>query len=196
MTWDQPMVERLASSLAGPGWCVVEDFLEARQVATLATACRDDPKARPAAIGRGRGRRLLPDTRGDRIRWLNPEVPAECAVLAHLEALRIGLNRRLFLNLEELEAQFAAYPPGARYARHRDVFRDDTRRVVSLVCYLNREWDTDDGGALRLYLPEGDSVDVAPLGGRLVAFLSADFEHEVLPVRRERLSIAAWLRRR
>ena len=40
------------------------------------------------------------------------------------------------------------------------------------------------------------SVDVLPQGGRLVAFLSDRFEHEVLPARRERMSFTGWFRRR
>ena len=96
---------------------------------------------------------------------------------------------------EEVEAHYAIYPPGTRYGRHRDRFRDDDARVLSCVLYLNDAWTHDDGGALRLYDGDG-AIDVLPEGGRLVAFLSADFEHEVLPARRERLSIAGWFRRR
>ena len=33
-------------------------------------------------------------------------------------------------------------------------------------------------------------------GGRLVAFLSDRFEHEVLPATRERMSFTGWFRRR
>jgi hypothetical protein len=35
-----------------------------------------------------------------------------------------------------------------------------------------------------------------PVGGRLVAFVSERFEHEVLPGRRERMSFTGWFRRR
>jgi len=37
-------------------------------------------------------------------------------------------------------------------------------------------------------------LDIYPRDGRLVLFLSADFEHEVLPAARERLSVAGWFR--
>jgi SM-20-related protein len=49
---------------------------------------------------------------------------------------------------------------------------------------------------LRLFVREGESLDIAPLGGRLVLFLAADFEHEVLVADRDRYSIAGWFRRR
>jgi SM-20-related protein len=52
---------------------------------------------------------------------------------------------------------------------------------------------------LRLY-PNPDApeagIDVLPLGGRLVTFLSDGLPHEVLPARRERASITGWLKRR
>jgi SM-20-related protein len=39
-------------------------------------------------------------------------------------------------------------------------------------------------------------LDIEPLGGRLVCFLTAGREHEVLPAGRERLSISGWFRAR
>jgi SM-20-related protein len=61
------------------------------------------------------------------------------------------------------------------------------------VSYLNADWGADDGGALRLWREDGATDDLRPLGGS-VCFLS-ELEHEVLPARRERLSIAGWMRR-
>jgi SM-20-related protein len=63
------------------------------------------------------------------------------------------------------------------------------------VLYLNEGWRAEDGGALRLYLPDGPH-DVSPCAPTLVAFLSERFEHEVLPARRERLSLTGWFGRR
>jgi SM-20-related protein len=150
-----------------------------------------------AAVGRAQVRTQRDDVRGDRIAWLPdaPEDEAEVALGVWLESLRVRCNRELLLGLEEVEAHYAIYPPGARYARHRDRFRDDDARVLSWVLYLNEAWTREDGGALRLYDGDG-AIDVLPEGGTLAAFLSADFEHEVLPARRERLSIAGWFRRR
>ena len=39
-----------------------------------------------------------------------------------------------------------------------------------------------------------DGIRVAPAVGTLAVFLSEDFEHEVLPARRDRYSIAGWFR--
>jgi SM-20-related protein len=67
------------------------------------------------------------------------------------------------------------------------------------VLYLNRNWGEEDGGQLRLYtdpLDQGRYREIPPLGGSLVTFLSARFLHEVLPARRERISITGWFKRR
>jgi SM-20-related protein len=112
-----------------------------------------------------------------------------------MDALRTVLNRRLMLGLVDSEAHYAAYPPGGGYARHRDCLRYSDARVVSAVFYLNPEWHDSGGGALRLYLPRSYH-DIAPQGGTLALFLSAQFEHEVLPPARTRFSIACWLRQR
>ena len=44
--------------------------------------------------------------------------------------------------------------------------------------------------------PGSRLLTLASRYGTFVAFLSADFEHEVLPARRERLALAGWFRRR
>jgi SM-20-related protein len=113
-----------------------------------------------------------------------------------MESLRQALNRDLFLGLEDFESHFALYPPGAFYVRHLDRFRDNDRRTVSTVLYLNEGWLPQHGGQLRMYLKDGVEHDVQPVGGSLVVFLSGDVPHEVLPASRERLSLTGWFRRR
>jgi SM-20-related protein len=102
------------------------------------------------------------------------------------------LNRESFLGLLELELHYAAYPPGAGYARHVDQPRGKATRKVSLVLYLNRDWSPDAGGELRIFGAEESSRDVQPLAGRLVCFLTAGQEHCVRAATRERLSLTGW----
>jgi SM-20-related protein len=106
------------------------------------------------------------------------------------------LNRDLMAGLADFEGHFARYPAGSAYARHIDRLVGSDARAISTVLYLNEGWQPEDGGALRIYLGGGRSADVLPEGGRLVAFLSDRFEHEVLPATRERLSFTGWFRRR
>ena len=146
-----------------------------------------------ATVGRQGQRRSGGTSRGDWTVWLDDPAcgAAAHAHLAALDTLRTGLNRCLFLGMEQVEAHYALYPAGATYGRHRDAFTHGNRRVLSLVGYLNQDWQDHHGGALRLFL-DGGPVEVMPRAGTGVCFLSGT-EHEVLAATRERCSIAAWM---
>ena len=99
------------------------------------------------------------------------------------------------------ESHFSLYGPGDYYKRHKDAFKGEANRVLSLALYLNPGWTADDGGELVLYPSDADAetveapmrlaaglpaeTKVTPLMGTLVLFLSEDFPHEVLPAVRE-----------
>jgi SM-20-related protein len=193
----------ISAQLEAVGYVVVEDFLDAAVVAALSEECAAldiEGGLSSATIGRGAGRAERQAIRGDRTAWFECDglSPTQHRYWSRMNRLRESLNRSALLGLSELEAHYALYPIGARYARHRDRFRDDDSRVVSSVLYLNRAWRDEHGGALRLYFPAGSlvpHVDIYPRAGTLVLFLSAEFEHEVLPALRERRSIAGWMRR-
>ena len=191
--------DAVAERLRCSDWAVAEGLIDA----DLCLRLRDEAaghlaslRLRPAATGRADDRRFA-GLRGDSTLWLDDPAcgPAAAALLSALDGLRGELNRRLLLGLDSVEAHFAHYPPGAGYARHRDRFRSDDARVLSLVVYLNPDWPDDAGGALRLHLPEGPQ-DIAPRLGTVVIFLSETVEHEVLPARQPRFSVAAWFRQR
>lgn len=174
--------------------------MEPALLARLRAHCQslhDAGELRAARIGRGANQRLAPEVRGDLIAWLSePHADAGQELLGLIEALRVALNRGLMAGLEDFEGHFALYPPGAAYARHSDRPAGTDLRAISVVLYLNEAWSSDLGGELRIHTDAGGVEDVLPLGGRLVAFQSDRFEHEVLPARRERLSFTGWFRRR
>jgi SM-20-related protein len=194
----------VADALAGPGWAIVRDFVPPaswRALAAEVHAASNTGGLRAAGVGRGERYRLASDERGDQIQWLEPDRTsvAQRDALSRFDVLRSSLNRALQLGLFEFEAQFALYPPGAFYGRHRDQHEGSQARVLSCVLYLNCDWKAEDEGQLRLYLDDsgaGDYRDVLPEGGTLVCFLSDRFWHEVLATRRERISLAGWFRRR
>lgn len=163
-----------------------------RESASLRESRGDFVAARIGSSGAQRRRETI---RGDFTCWLRePLLPAERTLLDRLEELRLQLNRDAFLGLFELELHYAKYPPGAGYARHVDRPQGTAQRKVSLVLYLNSEWQAADGGALRIHRADDICMDLEPLEGRLVCFLTANREHEVLPARRDRLSVSGWFR--
>jgi SM-20-related protein len=194
----------IADQLASERWLVIADWLDPalqRSLLDLATSRHVAGELRAARIGRADGLHRAQDVRGDAIQWLERDDPADCVatLLDRLDLLREALNQRLYLGLVDIEAHFAHYPPGARYQRHRDRFRSDDARALSAVIHLGEPWLTEHGGELRLYLedPDGESsIDLPPLPGQLVLFLSGEIEHEVLPTRRDRYSVAGWMRQR
>ncbi|MCB1669659.1 MAG: 2OG-Fe(II) oxygenase [Gammaproteobacteria bacterium] len=149
-----------------------------------------------ARIGRGSRQMRNKFVRRDRIHWISEEHPGGTGWLTWLDQLMQYLNRRLFLGLFSLESHFSLYQHGDFYRKHLDAFKGRSNRVLSLVTYLNRGWEPDQGGELVIYAPESDEelVRVVPGFGTLVLFLSEDFPHEVLPTRRERYGVAAWFR--
>lgn len=200
ITLSRSILDQLLDDLAEQGWAIVANALPADLTLELAQECRaraNQGALQPAGVGRGSAHGVQEGVRGDHIQWLEP---GQCAAgdryLAMLNDLRGQLNQALYLGLEDYEGHFALYPPGTFYQKHLDRFRDDDRRAVSAVFYLNSDWLPEQGGALRLYLADGRELDVLPEAGTLVVFLSADLVHEVLPATRERLSLTGWLRRR
>jgi len=191
----------IVEAVAAAGIAVVRDAIPAALVGAWRAAAVERDAAgefRTAGVGRAAARTERADVRGDRIRWIGPSeaTPAETALFAYVETLRVAVNEALYLGLFDFEGHYAFYPPGGGYARHLDRFRDDDARVLTLILYLNDGWADAHGGCLRIALADGATRDVRPDGGTLVAFLSDRFPHEVLPATRERLAFTGWYRRR
>jgi len=188
------------SILNSGGTSIRDQFIAARHVSSLAECARARHRRGDFAAARVGSRENLQrreSVRGDFTCWLRePLFPAERLLLDELERLRLELNREAFLGLFEIELHYAWYPPGAGYARHTDQPLGTTQRRVSLVLYLNQDWDGEAGGALRLFDADGQFHDIEPIAGRLVCFLTPGREHAVMPARRDRWSISGWFRAR
>lgn len=195
-----PGSQALQAELSCNGIAVRDGFLTQSQVDGLIRCARERRERGdfvPARIGARRRALRRADIRGDSICWLaEPLLPAERELLGVLEQVRLLLNRETFLGLFELEMHYAWYPPGAGYARHIDQPRGSGHRRVALVLYLNRCWGLRDGGELRILDDLGCERLIEPTAGRLAVFLTAGREHEVMPTRRDRLSLTGWFRGR
>jgi len=149
-----------------------------------------------AGIGRRQDHTVDNSVRTDEICWIDGGSEAGEKWLAWSSELREYLNSQLFLGLFSFESHFAHYGPGDFYKRHFDAFKGQSNRMVSIVVYLNTDWQSEDSGELVLYDDELDleGFKVTPSLGTVVAFLSEEFPHEVLPAARDRYSIAGWFR--
>lgn len=195
-------LDQLAGGLSEHGWMSLD--VGHRLGTPLLSALRDevailDRTDAMKTAGVGRGTDLVRDraVRRDRIAWLQGITPPQAELFGFLEAIRSGLNQRLFLGLKRFETHYATYHPGDFYKRHLDSFRGRASRVVSLVLYLNEDWAPEDGGALQVFNRDSENEVcglVVPEAGRMALFLSEEIPHEVLPANRTRYSLACWFR--
>jgi len=189
--------DAIADGLATNGYSVADDFLSSPEVNAILALDEFKNGAshfKKAGIGKKQDLQINEAIRGDHIQWLdkNSAPGAARAYLNRLGELIQYLNQSLFLSLKDYEVHMTVYPAGTFYKRHLDQFKSDDHRKLSVICYLNNNWKEENGGQLRMYLPE-QSLDVLPLAGRLVCFRSDEIEHEVLPANRERLSLTGWI---
>ena len=122
-----------------------------------------------------------------------------------LDLIRRDLPQPLDSALSEF--LYAYYPSGGFYRRHRDAIPGSASilRKYSLLLYLNKDWKEEDKGKLRMHMDAGGDelptghepnfMDVAPKGGTLILFDSAQVPHEVLDTQAERVAIVGWFNR-
>ena len=187
------------------GWAAMPGCLDLADSLRLRTECceaheRGDFKR--AGVGRGLDLQVREDVRRDEVMWLQTGADSgeQVIYLAKLEWLRLALNQRFFLGLFEFEGHFAIYPEGAFYQAHLDRHAGTHDRIVTIILYLNPDWQPGDGGELKLWTtPEGKAGDfilIEPRMGTLVCFMAGDFWHEVVPAMKTRMSITGWFRQR
>ncbi|MDB5490659.1 MAG: SM-20-related protein [Micavibrio sp.] len=189
-------MEKIIDDLTGRGWSVQEDYFPPDLIAELQRDLELNRAAMTqAGIGRGENLKVRSEVRNDVTLWLDGQSGAQNEYLRLLDAVRIDLNRALFLGLHSIEAHYALYEPGGFYKKHVDSLKGQRNRVVSTVTYLTKGWRAEDGGHLVLYDAAGHELTrILPLSGTLVIFMSEDIPHEVLPPARARCSIAGWFR--
>ena len=197
------LFDPIIDGILADGYGVLDNFLTQPEVIALANQLHERHDAgqfQAAGVG-NQGVTIKNTIRGDEIMWLDNRsvAPGEPAFLQRISEFVEYVNRTCYLGLLEQEFHYALYPTGTFYKRHLDQFRSDSRRKLSVVCYLNTDWHETDGGQLTLYIPGSGGepetkISIPPMGGRLVCFESGRLEHEVLPATCERLSVTGWLK--
>ena len=201
-------IDELVNKIAEYSFCVIDNFITEVNILCLTnelTTLKDAEKMQIASTGRIH-KVVNHQLRGDIIYWLDETNAsnAQQAYFNQMEDLRLHLNQALYLGLFALESHLALYPAGASYKKHIDRFKNINQatkqplRQISCILYLNQNWLAEYGGELRLYFHHDEDlkstafIDVLPLAGRLVVFLSDTFYHEVLPATRDRVSLTGW----
>ncbi len=187
----------VADGLAEDGFAIIDDFLSPQEVQSILQLNEFKNgllQFKKAGIGKLQDKQINEAIRGDYIQWVDraSAQPSIQAYLTKLNELISFVNGNLFLSLKDYEVHLTIYPPGSYYKRHLDQFKKDDHRRLSVICYLNENWQEEEGGQLRIYLPE-KNIDILPVAGRLVCFRSDQLEHEVLPATRPRLSLTGWI---
>ncbi|WP_254304122.1 2OG-Fe(II) oxygenase [Shewanella sp. VB17] len=190
--------ELIVDDIVGKGYSIHENALPINLVTELSEAARllAGTHFKAAGVGRDAGLVVNHQIRSDNICWIADDCNYGIAWFKWVEALKLHLNRRLFLGLGEVESHFAHYRQGDFYQKHKDAFHGQANRVLSMVTYLNPDWREVDGGELLIYSDDSDHIltKVTPSWGTIVLFLSEEFPHEVLPAKCDRYSIATWFR--
>ncbi len=194
-------ISTLLGEIEKQGWSVQKNFFPLELIQALhktLSSLHQQGQLQQAGIGRKNNFQVKKTIRSDQINWFDEDKLSESqqAYLFILGDLQAAFNQQLYFGLSDFEVHFALYAPNAYYSRHLDQHRNQDTRVLTVITYLNENWQEDDGGELVLYFSGGEKKRVMPEAGTMVCFLSAEFEHEVLPAKRERASLTGWFRKR
>jgi SM-20-related protein len=198
---ENPLYEKVISDIASKQFSITDQFFSLEEVDFLRQSLLQrhaEDGFKKAAIGNRLNETIVKSIRGDLIFWIDETKAntSENIFFDKINSLVSYLNKTCFLGILHKEFHYAIYPEGTFYKKHIDTFQNDDRRKLSFVCYLNEAgWLPENGGELVLYL-DNEEKTIYPLPGRVVIFESQIIEHEVKPVKTERLSITGWLKTR
>jgi SM-20-related protein len=181
--------------LSDRNFVIIDDFIKEADyqiIRQFFLARLDDLST--AGIGPGQQNQVNRNIRGDETLWLDPQRDTELRSFWELidESVAV-LNRYCYLSLSGFEFHLTRYAPGSHYARHLDQFNSRSNRMISMVIYLNENWQPGDGGELELDDTQGNRHLVAPIKNRCALFKSADVPHAVLQAHKDRYSLTGWL---
>jgi SM-20-related protein len=152
------------------------------------------PSFTKAGIGAQNENVVHHDVRGDHTYWLDRQRDLAIESFWCLVDETINIfNRYCFLSLSDSEFHFANYPPRTKYERHLDQFNNRSNRMITVIIYLNEDWQKGDGGELEIFLKDGSSKIIEPVAARCIMFKSANIPHRVLKSNKDRYSLTGWL---
>lgn len=183
-------------ALADRDYVSIDNFLPDEVLHQVKTMLKEQLKVdhfKDAGIGSVFNNLKEPSIRSDKTFWLDRQRDQNISgYFEMVEELIQKLNRYCFLSLSGFEFHLAHYPEGTFYKRHLDSFSDRSNRMISMIIYLNQNWQKGDGGELVIY-KGNDAITIEPLENRCVIFKSQELEHEVLTSKKDRFSVTGWL---
>jgi SM-20-related protein len=179
------------------GFSVCDDFISTGETEIILSKIHsllEQKQFKQAGIGNKNALQINAEIRKDSIFWVDKnDAEIHKIFFKKLDALVLELNRSFYLGINDHEFHLAHYPSGAFYKKHRDAFKSDDARRISVILYLNLNWKKEQGGELKIYSENGTDTSLQPIAGRIVIFES-QLEHEVLESKADRFSITGWLK--
>ncbi len=190
------------TQLAEQQWLCKKDVFSPEQLKKLQQIAHNrwqQGQFRSARIGRGHEQQEQKNIRSDEILWLDPMDPELLFFAEICNKMQTELAQGLMLPIQNYELHWARYPANSGgYDEHldqsnaKDLFHGE--RLITLVLYLNDSWQSEDGGQLKMRLPD-KIMTIEPQCGTLMLFRSDSLWHQVIPAKKDRWSLTGWFRR-
>ncbi len=181
--------------LACKDFMVIDDFIDPQLFQTIRSFFLAHLECfSKAAIGAAENKVIRNEIRGDLSYWLDRKRDT-CLddFWSMVDEMLYIFNRYCFLGLSGYEFHLTNYPKGGHYEKHIDQFNHRSNRTISVIIYLNVGWQKGDGGELEVFLEDGTSKIIEPIGARCVMFKSDKVPHQVLASNKPRYSLTGWL---
>lgn len=181
--------------LAEQNYVVIDDFINNNLYKEIKNFLLEKIDAfDQAGIGALHQNTIKKTIRGDKTYWLNRQRDAELKDFWELLAeTKSTLNRYCYLSLSGEEFHLAHYPSGGYYVRHLDQFDGRNNRMISMIIYLNENWEPENGGQLEILDKNRELQLIDPIAKRCVLFKSDKVPHAVLESFKDRYSLTGWL---
>lgn len=177
------------------GWFTTQELLSIKESQELFYWIKHrENTMSPARIGSLDQKSKQTSIRSDSILWIEPENDPVFKVWNQkINEITESFKENFYLAIKGSEFHFAHYTQGSFYARHIDQPKSSHNRIISVVHYLNPEWNSAWGGQIVLYPENQNPVQIEPKSPTTLFFQSHKLAHEVLKTKKDRFTLTGWL---
>lgn len=191
-TIQAPFHHQISIDLKNNGWSAIDDYLPSPQVYELLNDLINIKNTNSLQSLNSQETNTGP-TEINNFILLNSQVDptsSQWHYIHQIEKLRYFLNREDHFDLSNMVLTAFLSSPSF-YQELVDNIDQEMNKFLTVVLFLNQNWQPRNGGQLRLYLKH-KFIDIEPIGGRLVTYFSNNFHHEILPFRQDHFSLSGW----